>query len=623
MQEDEHGRIENLKKTLYSRVDRTGQRRKKFEFQRDDITVDEAWREENPPGNIDMTRKNAPFVKKLFLFSMLFFFLCLFLGFFIFFRGSNIVSSSNIEIAVAGAPSVAGGEELVLEIAVTNSNNTALEFADLKVTFPDGSREPGNISEELKRYHESLGEIRSGGTVRRKVRVVLFGEEDSKKEISTVLEYRLKGSNAIFEKEKKLEIAISSAPVTLAVSGLKEVNSNQTVELTVDVTSNSSELLKGMLIKADYAFGFKYETAFPKPAYDNNVWNIGDLAPGTKKTIRIQGKIEGQDGEERNFHFEAGIKGKKNEKELEPVFLSTVHTIVIKKPFVSAQVLLNGSADPIYAAVSGREIKVDVLWENNLTTAVRNAEISVKLPATFIDHSSVKGHERHYRSADNAIVLDQTTIRNLERIDPCFSGLLSFYFKKKTIPKDYVEPYRNAEVPLEVMFSGKRPEDANVPEKIKITERKIRLNTEATLSAQILYNGGSFQNRGPLPPKANEETTYTVVWSISNSINTVRGAKVAATLPSYVKWLATYSPQNEQVAYNPVNGSVVWTVCDIQAGAGYSGRRREIAFQVVLTPSVSQIGTTPTVVAESVLSGIDSFANVQVQSQRGSLSTKL
>jgi len=67
-------------------------------------------------------------------------------------------------------------------------------------------------------------------------------------------------------------------------------------------------------------------------------------------------------------------------------------------------------------------------------------------------------------------------------------------------------------------------------------------------------------NTGPVPPKVEQPTTYTVVWTVDNTSSAVGNAKVTATLPPHVKWLNETSPSGESVSYDQNSGLVTWEI---------------------------------------------------------------
>jgi len=153
-------------------------------------------------------------------------------------------------------------------------------------------------------------------------------------------------------------------------------------------------------------------------------------------------------------------------------------------------------------------------------------------------------------------------------------------------------------------------------------QRSMRISSELNLSSQIVRSTGGFENTGPIPPQAEKQTTYTVVWTVDNTVNTVTAAEVRALLPVYVKWLGKVSPAGEDVSYNKNNGEVVWRVGDVDSFTVSSGKRRQVAFQIAIEPSVSQVGQVPAMVQDTTLTGIDDFTGETLKSTKPALTTR-
>lgn len=171
---------------------------------------------------------------------------------------------------------------------------------------------------------------------------------------------------------------------------------------------------------------------------------------------------------------------------------------------------------------------------------------------------------------------------------------------------------------------GKRLSEQNVPEKIDSTLiRKVKISSDLVLSSGGKYSTGPFQNTGPIPPRAEEETTYTIVWYVNNSSNQVSNVQVTASLPSYVEWMGTVSPANEEVMFNPVGGLITWNLEEVSPGTGTVLPRREIAFQVKILPSLSQLGRSPVLVNEQTITGFDRFVEREISSVVGAITTRI
>lgn len=570
-------------------------------------------------------KKGVSFASKILIVSILFFIIASGVAFYKFYWGANTISANNIEILVTGPVSVSGGEKLSLDVKVYNKNKIDLNAADLRVEYPEGARALEDLKTELKRSRDALGDIPQGGSASKIIGVILFGEEKSKKEIKISVEYRVPGSSAIFYKEKIYEIVVSDSPVNIEITGLKEINANQIMDFTVVVASNSSNLIKNLLLKAEYPFGFIFTDSSEKSISPNNdIWSVGDLSPGKKKTIKIYGKFAGQDGEDKVLRFTAGIASDKDERTIATPLVTYLAAISIKKPFIGIELALDGDISNNFISKSSKLIRADIIWKNNLTTPIENVEIQVKFQGDSLNKESVSVDNGFYRSIDNTIIFDKTSNPALASIGAGESGNLSFSFGNLSSYNGVDKPFKEAALSLDIVASGKRLQGDNVPQEVLYSATKIvKMATDLRLSSRAVHWSGPFQNTGPMPPKADNETTYTIIWTVTNTSNKIKNAKVVATLPIYVKWISKISPNNENISFNVSSAEVVWDVGDVEAGAGIDSPPKEAAFQISLLPSVSQIGQSPMILSESVLSGTDTFASSDVGDTRSSLSTIL
>ncbi len=571
------------------------------------------------------TENKSKFFKTFFFGSVGFFVLAILTFVYMSYGGFNTVSSKNVDISIKGPVSIGGGEELVLDIVITNNNNVPLNGADLLVEYPDGTRETTDLSKELLRQKENVGGILSGQSVTKTVKAVLFGEKNTSKTIKVSVEYQAQGSNATFTKEKDYPITIQSSPVLFSVDYAKEVNSNQKTDLTITVTSNSNTMIENMLVRAEYPFGFSLDSATPQPSFDNNVWSIGDLKPKEKRVIKISGKIEGQNDEEKTFRFSAGTAEPNDEKVIGIDFISSAETVVIRRPFFDIKLSLDSDESKEHIAEIGQSIGGNLSWINNLPVAVNDAVIEVTLGGNALDRNKVTSDQSgFYQSSLNKIVWNKNTTNSLSEIDPGENGNFNFNFSTLPATAQNLAILRNPEVNLNVNIKGVRFSDTEPPQNIEYSfSRKVKVATGPTFNSRMVYSTGPFENRGSIPPKAEKETTYTVIWTLGNSFNDITNASVSASLPTYVKWVDLKSPISEKILYNPATNKIVWEPGDIKAGVGFSTSPREVAFQVSFLPSLGQVGFSPKIIEESTFSGQDRFTNKSFSITNQALTTRI
>lgn len=621
MDREKKGKLEQIRKKLYSRSGAPSARSRR-KLPPDTHAVGTKWEHEHatPPKR---SRKKRNPLTVIFVVSLVFFVGAAAAAALFFFGGSSTVSTKNIKIEVDGPTAVAGGDELSLQIAVTNNNSVPIELADLVVEYPEGTRSATDLNTELQRHRESLGTIKAGERVTRPVRAVLFGEENADKEITITVEYRVQNSNAIFFTERTYDVTLSSSPLSIAVDALDESVSGQEVELRLTVTSNATTVLEDVLVRADYPFGFSFQRASPEPAFASNVFALGDMPAGSERTITIRGELAGQDGEVRVFRFESGTASESDEKELAAAFITASHEFTVRRPFLATQLALNGdSSGNAYITKSGETIRGDVTVTNNLDTEVRDAEIRLQFSGTGFDRTSISSRNGFYQSNEQTIIWDRTTDSALEELAPGESRSLSFTFAP--VGPSVAAGMRNPETTLAIAVKGTRLESDRVPEEVQArSERTVKLTSDLRLLGRAVHFVGPFGNTGPMPPQVGEETTYTIIWSVTNTANDLRDVVVSGTLPSYMRVTGSTFPADADITFSDVGGRVTWRVGRVEAGTGTTGSPREVAFQVALSPSTSQIGDQPPLILDQRIRGFDEFTDTEVTFTRPPLTTRL
>lgn len=621
-------KIDKLKSNLYSRkfiphspYDHSKMSEKKYdvggEWKHNQISVEEALREKKIP-------KKRSWLTILFVAAAAFFLLSVATAIYMFYGGSIIVSSKNVDISVVGPISIQGGEELTLDILVHNKNTAALESAILTVEYPLGTKTVGNLEEELLRDRENLDIIPAGGVVKKTVKAVLFGEKENIKSIKITLEYRITGSNAVFAKEINYDVTISSSPVTLTLNYPAEVNANQPFQMEMTVTSNSTDILRGLLLKAEYPFGFRFESSVPQSISENMLWKVGDLEPAGQRKIIITGRIEGQNEEERTFRFDVGIASKDDNKTIGVNFISTLQSVLIKKPSVDLALKINQEDTPEYIAPIGTKIPLTIEWFNTLPVNVLNGTLEVKLSGLALDRASVVAKNGgFYRSIDNTVLWDKNGYSFLGDIGPKKTGSVSFDF---ALVKELstVNSLRNPEVLVEATFKGTRfSSDGTSEEVLSTVTKRIKVSSGLVATGRIVYSTGPFSNSGPIPPKAEVPTTYTVILAVTNSVNSLSNVVLHTSLPPYVSWLNKIDTASESITFDPSTRELVWNIGEVPAGTGISLPVRQVAFQISFLPSLGQVGASPILINTTRISGKDTFTNTTIQNEINALTTKM
>lgn len=519
------------------------------------------------------------------------------------FLGGRSVSSDHVEITVEGPTTVAGGESVPLLVTVKNSNPVAIIGASLTLQFPDGTTDADDAGAPLPHYTATLGDIPAGASVNQTVRAAFFGTENQKVSIPVTLEYRTGSSNAVFVKKSKYEFTISTSPVSVSVTTLSETASGQPITLSVQVRSNASAALPNVAVRAEYPFGFSPQSADPAPQ-SGNLFVLGTLAPGEEREIRVSGTLSGQDGEMRVFRFTAGALKSEGARDFGVSYTSNDTTVAIAKPFLGVTLDLNREEAPTIVVKAGEPVSGLLSWTNALSVPITNATISVEFSGDALNPSQVAATNGFYQSSSRTIRYDRDTMMALASLAPGDTGNGAFTFNSKT--GSALASLRNPTMTLSVSVSGRRAGQSGVAETVSSTlTRTVKIQSDLSLSVRSVRTAGPYANTGPWPPEADKESTYTILLTAGNTVNTVANAAATMTLPSYVRF--TGQTSSSAVKYNESTREVTWTLGDLSPAAA-----REASFQVALLPSVSQKGTSPVLVSGAALSGFDRFVQKQL-----------
>jgi len=625
MNNDDQSKLNRLLNNLYSRKHPPGLNSERSGIHEGEKKIEVGWKSEQETPLREAFQKNEAvkkdrFLGKLFVFAILFFIISIGIAAAVFFGGFNRISPNNVNISVLGPLSVAAGDELSLDIIVNNGNAIDLSNVVLTIHYPDGTRSAANTTLPLTIDTEQVGAIRAGQSVTKTVKAVLFGEKDAIQNITVTADYNIQLSTSPNHKEKQYQIAIKSAPVIMTVNYPKEINSGHTAQFDIDITSNTNSPINNLVLTGIYPFGFTFTSSDPAPYSGNAIWHLGTLMPLEKRHITIIGTLDAQNNEERTFSFDAGTALPDDDRKIGVTLASAMQSLTVLKPEIGLSVVFQGdNANPVIKYSDFARLSIN--WKNNLSISLENIQISAKMSGSMLDESAVSpGASGFYRSIDNTAYWDKSTTPNLEEALPGANSsvgigvgaLKNFLISKITDP----------EIIFDVSISGSRLDAGGVPETITSKAQEIiKIQTQPSISQRLAYSSGPFKNTGPIPPKVDTESTYTVFWDASNTLSNISGGKMVATLPSYIEWKGAINPANAPITFDPNTRQITWNLGTLPRGAGTLTLQKEVAFQIGFVPSISQLGNKVTMVNPASFSGEDDFAKITVEAQTDSLTS--
>lgn len=121
----------------------------------------------------------------------------------------------------------------------------------------------------------------------------------------------------------------------------------------------------------------------------------------------------------------------------------------------------------------------------------------------------------------------------------------------------------------------------------------------ATVSARYFTPEGDQVGRGPLPPRVGQTTKYWVTWDAQNILRNADQVTVRAALPDGVEWTERMTATDgDGPTFDATNRTVTWAIGKLE-------RAMSASFEIAVTPTVGQMGSFATLLAESTVQGVD------------------
>ncbi len=615
--EEKINHLEEAEKKLYRR-DVVPESRPRTRLRLVEREINKDWSDGSSSLNRNQSM-NSSILAKILIFAIILFIGTLGVAAFVVWQGGNQISGKNIDFEIKGPVAVKAGDETSLQILISNRNTIELQSVKLLLAFPTDTKSASSTEIDLVRLSEPLGIIDSGEVVNKTVKATFFGQEGEEKQVKAKIEYKVPGSNALYTKDTDIFFSISSPPVGLVLKTVPEAASGQEVEVEVNISPRSRQSVDKALLVVDYPAGFTFSESSVTPSFNNNVWVLPDLSANAEQVITIKGILTGVENENKAFVATVGTQDSLGEDTISFPYNRTTETIHLREAFIGLSILADDSTKQPYIALGDRSVKFQLGWQNNLDVAVSDAVIELTFTSNIANLPETDPGKGLYRADQNKITWTKSVESALASIKPGEKGLVTFALTTKALNILETQAVRNPVINISAKLTANRNSPGFSGEKIvSETKSEVRVKTMATLSQVLNRAGGTFSNTGPIPPRVEQETTYTVTWSVTNTSSQLRDAIVKTVLPSYIEWKNIKQPTAEELVFNPTSRELVWKLGRVQPGV----IPRSVAFQIGLLPTLDQVGINPVLIDEMKLSAFDTFAETMVEDKVVAVSTK-
>jgi hypothetical protein len=511
----------------------------------------------------------------------------------------NIFSKGVLKLEILGPEEVTMGDEVEYLVKYKNTGQITLEKAKLIFEFPENSipSEGNNL-----RIEKKLEDIYPGKEETVSFKGRILGKENEVKVAKTWLNFRPKNLKAFFESTTTKSSTIKQVPLTFEFDLSSRAESGREIKFSLNYFSNCDLTLSDLGVRIEYPSGFEFVESQPK-GVDKNEWKIPLLNKTEGGRIGIKGKLVGELYEKKIFKASLGIW-----KDNQFIILKEVQKgVEIIKPSIYISLQINGS--PNYTASLGDLLYYEIFFRNIGDSPFENLFLVVQLDGQAFDLETLRVESGEYRKGENTILWDNRSSPLLRFLDAGEEGKVEFWVKLKN----------------ELPVSSERDKNPSVRTKISIGQLKeefiTKINSKLEISQKGFFQDSIFQNSGPLPPKADQTTNYTIFWKVKNFYNDLRNVKAKATLPSQVKLTGQMKPSDARLTFDTNSREIIWEIGDLNWGSGVLTQAPELAFQIALTPSSDQRGQNPLLVSEAKISAEDTWTETQIEALAPAITT--
>ena len=525
--------------------------------------------------------------------------------------GLNEISGQNIDVSVSAPSSLGSGETMPIDVTINNRNPAPVVSATLVVNYPEGTQSAEDEGRLMQTERIPLEQIPAGAELEVPVRSVVFGQVDDEKEVNMRLEYRIEGTNSTLERQvDPVAFRITSSPLAVRVDSVERVSAGQDVDIEITVESNAPNTLRNVLVSANYPSAFDFVESSPSPSFSTDTWRIDEIAPGEQETITITGAFVGGQDDEFVMDFTTGVPRPDNQYILGSIFSTTQRTFIIEQPFINVQLAANGQEGATVIGDSDQRTSLDIDLTNTLPDPVYDMYVTVALSGNALDEDTVRASSGFYDSNTDTARFDVTTNSTFTEVPSGARRSASLNITPRQVSGGQVEVDVN-------VYARRVFEDRTEERLLGETRMTVQYNSVIRANSFLAYDRGPFTNSGPVPPEAEEETTYTVTLQAAAGVNDLVDGRMTTSLPTYVVWQDRYEGPGS-VSYNNVNNELTWEFGSVDANDV-----AELDFQIAFRPSRSQIGQTPALVNQQHLRATDRFTGTVLRETGDPVNTEI
>lgn len=574
----------------------------------------------------DMTRlekANKPLIRKI-LVGMIVFFAFLaaisWAGFFLFSPTDDKFSGEGVELTIEGPKEIKSGEHVSYKIFYENGEHVALGTATLEIRLPDEFviQNTSPAADKNSWHIGSVGPRKKGEVT---IDGVYLAPLDKELDLQAILTYRPADFNSEFQKVATETVKITDSVIGAEITGPPKVLPGDTVTISLDYTNLSENAFEGVVFRMIYPEAFIPESSEPSATDDNYTeWLIPSVGSEEESSIKITGSFASDAKGKIDITAQAGFMDIDEAFHLQKEAVFT--TDVLEGDLVTS-LILNGKSET-QTANFGDMLRYTVSYRNTGSVSLEDVRISVVFQtepedARMLVWNDLDDQKNAIRDG-NRLTWDAEQLEELTRIGPDDEGTINFELPLLENPlTDITEVDYRVTTWVETFIGTIDGEKADRTTKTQPIITKINSDVALTAEARYFDDDSIPLGNGPLPPQAEQQTTYRVFWHVANSFHELSDLKISAKLPSGSSWTGTSSVDAGDLQFDAAAEKMIWTLNWLPT----SINDLTVSFDIAFTPSSEQVGKIPTIMEATIMEAIDKITSASMLLSSPPLTTAL
>jgi len=531
----------------------------------------------------------------------------------VFWFGGSSFTERGVEIKLEGPEQALSGDEVVYKLKYINNTRTPLRNLQFRFFYPENSiviKDNNEYSTEIAEYFQLDGlEAHSSGE--KEFRAFLIGDKGSVLYAKTDLFYQAGDLSSRFEK-KPISVAttIIGLPVPLTLSAPPTAVSGQEITYTLDYRNESQGDVANLRFKFTYPDGFTPKRFSPQPSEGTSTWNLATLKNGSGARITITGSISGNERDNKTVSMVLQRKIDASYIDYERAEASTI----ISSPLMNARIIVNGSRD--YIASPGEFLTYNITYKNTSKYTFTGVTLQANLEGEMYDLNTLNPGSGYYDNSTKTIIWSSSGVPSFGSLGPNAGGSVEFRVQLRPTFSGGALGSKNFFIKTSATLATTDIPTGLDGQEISTHDSLVtKISTQPSINESMRYSDPAQGSSGPMPPQVGQKTMFYVTWEIANPGNSVADAIVKTSLPVGVSWENSVTVNSGGLPipiYNQSKAQVMWNLGSVPSGVGAVVPKYSVTFKVGITPSSTQVNTTPYIVRSGTFTGTDSFTQQSI-----------